>query len=108
VHRHAEAVVGEAGIVARRYPELGEAAEDSTIISNMMTMYGGLTGKPIGGLPPTKSDHVSDVHCVSSQAAIRPTIPPSSVKTRTRLTGRSRSRTSSISWTGSGVYTVRS
>src|SRR2546425_453406 len=81
---------------------------NSTIISNMMTTYGGLTGKPIGGLPPRKRPHWSDVHAVRIHADASPSRPPSSVKIRTRLTGRSRSSTSSISCTGIGVYTVRS
>jgi hypothetical protein len=37
-----------------------------------------------------------------------PVSAPVSVKSRTRLNGRSRSTASSISWTGTGVYTVRS
>src|SRR4029453_17029834 len=73
----------------------------------MIPREGGRTGNPIGGLPPTTSPHLSDVHAVSSQADASPTSPPRRVKTRTWLTGRSRSTTSSISCTGIGVYTVR-
>src|SRR5436190_5262780 len=62
----------------------------------------------MGALPPTIRLHLSEDHAVRIQAEASPTRPPSSVKMRTLLTGRSRSTTSSISWTGTGVYTVRS
>src|SRR5213079_2023923 len=59
-------------------------------------------------LPPVTSPQTREVQIVRRKAETMPVSPPISVKRRTRLTGRSRSRTSSISCTGTGVYTVRS
>ncbi len=54
-------------------------------------------------LPPVTSPHTIELQIVRMKAEAIPVSPPIRVKSRTRLTGRSRSSTSSISWTGSGV-----
>src|SRR3989442_1114806 len=57
---------------------------------------------------PVTPPAAATIRSVRRKADAIPVSPPISVKRRTRLTGRSRSRTSSISCTGTGVYTVRS
>src|SRR2546427_175582 len=85
-----------------------------TISSNAMMTNGGSDDPtmPPGPnwkyLPPVTRPQMSEVQIVRRKADAIPVSPPISVKRRTRLTGRSRSRTSSISCTGTGVYTVRS
>src|SRR5439155_9519452 len=53
--------------------------------------------------PPVMRPQVSEVQIVIRNAEAMPARPPISVKRRTRLTGRSRSMTSSISCNGTGV-----
>ena len=60
-------------------------------------------GTSCRNLPPVTCPHTIEVQIVIRNAEAMPVSPPSSVKRRTRLTGRSRSSTSSISWTGIGV-----
>ena len=45
---------------------------------------------------------------VRKNPSVVPESPPTSVKRRTLESGRSTSSVSRISWTGTGVYTVRS
>ncbi len=81
----------------------------STISSKAMMKNGGsdepLMPLPAGCmyLPPVTRPHTIELQIVSKKADAIPVSPPIRVNRRTRLTGRSRSRTASISWTGNGV-----
>lgn len=70
------------------------------VSSKAMTTKGGIDAT---GLPPVTRFHCIAVQIVRRKPEAVPVRPPISVKSRTRLTGRSRSSTSSISWTGTGV-----
>src|SRR5437588_8782548 len=80
-----------------------ESAPNSTVISNMMTTYGGM--EPMG-LPPTTTGQSYDMYSVSQAPMAQPEMPPTSVNMRTGLTGWSSE--SSSSWRGTGEYTVKS
>src|SRR5215813_913623 len=65
-------------------------------------------GKDTGALPPVTSSHLSDDQMVRKKPVAVPVRAPIKVKSRTALTGRTLSISSSISSTGTGVYTVKS
>src|SRR5207249_11666060 len=75
------------------------------VSSKAITTNGGMDAT---GLPPVMRPHCIADQMVRKNPDAVPVRPPMSVNSRTGLTGRSRSRTSSISCTGTGVYTVRS
>src|SRR5437899_11144414 len=84
-------------------PRIVDSAPNRTVISNMMTTYGGI--EPIG-LPPSTSGQSYDMYSVSQAPTAQPAIPPINVNIRTGLTGWPNA--SSISWRGMGEYTVKS
>src|SRR5215510_14041897 len=75
------------------------------VSSKAMMMKG---GKDTGALPPVTSSHLSDDQMVRKKPVAVPVRAPIKVKSRTALTGRTLSISSSISSTGTGVYTVKS
>ena len=60
-------------------------------------------GKDTGALPPVTSSHLSDDQMVRKNPVAVPVSAPASVKSRTLLSGRTFSISSSISSTGTGV-----
>src|SRR5712692_11738183 len=76
------------------------------MVSSKAMMTNG--GKDTGALPPVISSHWSEVQIVRKKPVAVPVRPPISVKKRTLLSGRTFSISSSISSTGTGVYTVSS
>src|SRR6266849_3247145 len=76
------------------------------MVSSKAMMTNG--GKDTGALPPVTSSHWSEVQMVRKKPVAVPVRPPISVKKRTLLSGRTCSISSSISSTGTGVYTVSS
>src|SRR5262250_1699321 len=65
-------------------------------------------GKDTGALPPVTSSHLSDDQMVRKKPVAVPVSAPIKVKSRTALSGLTLSISSSISSTGTGVYTVKS